>query len=82
MLYLRSYTAIKLSAEDVVSGEWTRNLVGIVFPGGRDSPYHEKLEGDGNKLIRRFVEEGGWYLGICAGKHCSHILPQIVKVYL
>ena len=41
--------------------------MGIVFPGGADSPYQEKLQGEGNRVIRQFVEEGGWYLGFCAG---------------
>lgn len=80
MLSLRSYSTVKLSAEDVISGKWTRTLVGIVFPGGRDSPYHEKLSGPGNKLIRKFVEDGGWYLGLCAGK--SSICSVLVSSFL
>ena len=68
MLTRRSYTAVRLTAEDILSGEWTRNFVGVVFPGGRDIPYHDKLQGPGNRLIRRFVERGGWYLGLCAGE--------------
>ena len=50
------------------------SCVGIVFPGGRDSPYHDKLKGPGNKLIRRFVESGGWYLGLCAGNNDTLLL--------
>ena len=63
----RSYTTIKLTAQDILSGAWTVSCVGIVLPGGRDSPYHDKLKGPGTKKIREFVENGGWYLGICAG---------------
>ena len=67
MLTRRSYTPVRLTAEDILSGELSRNFVGIVFPGGRDSPYHDKLQGPGNRLVRHFVERGGWYLGLCAG---------------
>lgn len=39
------------------------------MPGGADLYYCEKLNGDGNKAIRRYVEDGGNYLGICAGAY-------------
>lgn len=39
----------------------------FVMPGGRDRLYHKALMGKPNALLRQFVEEGGTYLGICAG---------------
>lgn len=39
------------------------------MPGGRDIPYCQELNGEGNKRIRHFVENGGSYLGICAGAY-------------
>lgn len=41
----------------------------FVMPGGADLPFCEALNGAPNERIRRFVEEGGAYLGICAGAY-------------
>jgi len=41
----------------------------LIMPGGADLYYCEKLNGAGNKIIHRFVENGGSYLGICAGAY-------------
>lgn len=41
----------------------------LIMPGGRDRPYHAALKGRPNALVRKFVEEGGIYLGICAGAY-------------
>ncbi len=41
----------------------------LAMPGGADLYYCEKLNGEGNKAIREFVEQGGAYLGICAGAY-------------
>jgi biotin--protein ligase len=41
----------------------------LIFPGGRDIPYHEALQGSGNEHIARFVQKGGAFLGICAGAY-------------
>ena len=37
------------------------------MPGGRDLPFCQKLNGLGNTCIRKFIESGGSYLGLCAG---------------
>jgi biotin--protein ligase len=47
--------------------EWQKDTHLVIFPGGRDSPYHEALKGPGNTQIRDFVQKGGKFLGICAG---------------
>ena len=41
----------------------------LVMPGGADLPFCEALNGAPNERIRRFVEGGGVYLGICAGAY-------------
>lgn len=41
----------------------------FVMPGGADLYYCEKLNGAGNAAIRKWVENGGTYLGICAGAY-------------
>lgn len=47
----------------------------LVLPGGADIPYCKKLNGLGNSKIQNFVNNGGIYLGICAGAYyaCSAI---------
>ncbi|EYS94033.1 biotin--protein ligase [Cupriavidus sp. SK-4] len=41
----------------------------FVMPGGADLPYCAMLNGAPNARIRHFVEQGGAYLGICAGAY-------------
>lgn len=48
---------------------WTDNCALLVFPGGRDLPYLFDLSGKPNRRIKEYVENGGKYLGICAGAY-------------
>lgn len=57
-----------VSAEQICQGALA-NASGLIIPGGADLPYCEKLNGEGNRQIRQFVEQGGFYLGICAGAY-------------
>lgn len=41
----------------------------LIFPGGRDLPYLETLQGEPNRRIREFIRSGGVFLGICAGAY-------------
>jgi glutamine amidotransferase-like uncharacterized protein len=56
-------------AADILDGMLTGDIKLFVMPGGADLYYAEKLNGAGNKAIRKYVEEGGVYLGICAGAY-------------
>lgn len=49
------------------SKEWMTQYDKIVIPGGADRPYHKKLKGQGCDNIKEFVNNGGTYIGICAG---------------
>lgn len=49
--------------------KWQESASLLIFPGGRDIPYHEALKGQPNRQIRQFVEQGGSYFGICAGAY-------------
>lgn len=61
-----------ISADQILAGGLT-NAAMLIVPGGRDLPYCAKLNGKGNQMIREFVENGGFYVGICAGAYygCS-----------
>ncbi|CEO94501.1 hypothetical protein PBRA_000286 [Plasmodiophora brassicae] len=41
----------------------------IVIPGGRDLPYVDDLSPNATECVRRFVDSGGLYIGICAGAY-------------
>jgi glutamine amidotransferase-like uncharacterized protein len=45
------------------------DAVVFVMPGGADLPFCAALNGPPNARIRRFVEDGGVYWGICAGAY-------------
>jgi glutamine amidotransferase-like uncharacterized protein len=57
------------TAEAVIDGRVLGMADIFVMPGGADLPYCKKLNGLGNDNIRAYVEEGGTYLGICAGAY-------------
>ncbi|MBN2479950.1 MAG: hypothetical protein JXA94_06955 [Parachlamydiales bacterium] len=47
-----------------------QNMASIfIIGGGRDVPYVEKLKNERIKKLKNFVENGGSYLGICAGAY-------------
>ena len=41
----------------------------FIMPGGRSLPFYEKCGQRGNEAIIRFVQNGGRYLGLCAGAY-------------
>lgn len=56
-------------ADDISNGALNSGVYLLVMPGGADLYYCEKLDGAGNSAIRKYVEAGGNYLGICAGAY-------------
>jgi biotin--protein ligase len=68
-LDLTRHSLKRLDAEGIKSGNWEKDTDLIVFPGGRDVYYQSALSGLGTLKIRRFVEQGGSYLGLCAGAY-------------
>lgn len=57
------------NAEAVIDGRVLGMADIFVMPGGADVLYCAKLNGAGNDNIRAYVEEGGTYLGVCAGAY-------------
>jgi glutamine amidotransferase-like uncharacterized protein len=45
------------------------NATLLIMPGGADLYFCEKLNGVSNQKIKKFVSNGGSYLGICAGAY-------------
>jgi glutamine amidotransferase-like uncharacterized protein len=63
------YRIRRMDSKVLKSENWEKETALLVIPGGRDVYYHQALDGAGTSKIRKFVEEGGAYLGICAGAY-------------
>jgi biotin--protein ligase len=68
------YVVQKVTPKELEEHPWETSCALLVFPGGRDIPYLEKLK-DAAPRIAKWVREGGAYLGFCAGAYfaCSHV---------
>ena len=53
----------------LIDESWEDQAAALIIPGGRDMPYHERLQGIPNARIKSYVMNGGSYLGICAGAY-------------
>ncbi|ETN47251.1 biotin-[acetyl-CoA-carboxylase] ligase [Cyphellophora europaea CBS 101466] len=62
-----NYAVIPVTGDMIIKEPWTATCAAIVFPGGADQGYCRTLNGAGNRRIRQFVENGGLYIGFCAG---------------
>lgn len=66
--HLSKYYAVLAVNETVLLNEpWMRKTSLLVVPGGADLPYCQVLNGVGNRKIRKFVKDGGKFMGFCAG---------------
>ncbi|ORZ24163.1 biotin-protein ligase [Absidia repens] len=74
-----AYDIIHVDARALRSDPWESYCAMLVMPGGRDLPYCEDLQGEPNARIRRFVENGGRYLGICAGAYYGSAAVEFEK---
>jgi glutamine amidotransferase-like uncharacterized protein len=64
------FTVRRVMADEIVAGgRWQDGTDLLAFPGGADRPFADKLDGAGNTSIRRYVEQGGRFLGVCAGAY-------------
>jgi len=63
------YVIQTVGPDTIISRDWLEDTALLVMPGGADLPYMEKLGGVGNQNIRDYVQNGGKYLGICAGAY-------------
>lgn len=59
----------RMDARSLLEQPWEEKAILLVVPGGRDVFYHASLDGAGTDRIRNFVQNGGNYLGICAGAY-------------
>ncbi len=64
------FTLEKLAPWQIQKGELDAFDV-VVVPGGQASLQAHELGVDGANAVRRFVEEGGGYFGVCAGAYLA-----------
>lgn len=62
------YQANFIDAQALIHNNWA-HAAALIIPGGADLPYCTKLNGAGNQRIRSYIEQGGAYIGICAGAY-------------
>ena len=61
----------KVLADDILNESIYAHDI-LIMPGGADTPYCEKLHGQGVQVIQNFVRQGGRYVGSCAGAYFAH----------
>lgn len=64
-----NYKIEHIFPEQIINDDWEKETALFIVPGGADIPYMRFLNGPGNQKIRSFVENGGSFLGICAGSY-------------
>lgn len=60
--------ALALKKGDIRAGKLD-DLNTLIMPGGASSRIAKELNGEGNQILKKFIEKGGVYLGICGGAY-------------
>ena len=74
-----NYDIQQISSVNILKDPWANSTALLVIPGGRDLPYVEDLSSIGTSYIRKYVENGGNYLGICAGAYFASSRVEFEK---
>ncbi|ODN76679.1 biotin-[acetyl-CoA-carboxylase] ligase [Cryptococcus amylolentus CBS 6039] len=71
LILLPHYTVQPVTPDILYSQPWEPSCALLVIPGGRDLPFVEALTEQRavTEKIREYVQEGGRYLGLCAGAY-------------
>jgi glutamine amidotransferase-like uncharacterized protein len=65
------YKIKTLQPQQLILGNWISDAALFILPGGRDLPYVKDLRLQGDIIIKSFIDQGGSFLGICAGAYYS-----------
>lgn len=66
----RTFQIVRLTAKDVQEGKLS-NVDVMIHPGGSGGKQGRALGKNGREAVRKFVREGGGYLGVCAGAYLA-----------
>jgi glutamine amidotransferase-like uncharacterized protein len=67
----KGFSLQTLSAAQIRAEPWEKKARAILFTGGSGSKQSKALGEEGLKKVRSFVEQGGGYIGICAGAYLA-----------
>jgi biotin--protein ligase len=73
------YLIKRIKAIEILESDWQHDAALLVIPGGIATPYAKLLNGEGNAVIRAFVEQGGSFLGICAGGYYGCAMIEFAR---
>lgn len=59
----------RMKAKEIIQESWEKTASLLIMPGGRDIFYHAALHGPGTDKMHHFIQNGGNYLGLCAGAY-------------
>ncbi|PIZ03876.1 MAG: hypothetical protein COY58_07235 [Gammaproteobacteria bacterium CG_4_10_14_0_8_um_filter_38_16] len=65
----KKYSATCVSGADIGKNNILHGQSLLIIPGGRSLPFYKTLGESGDQAIKTFVEQGGYYLGLCAGAY-------------
>lgn len=71
----KKYNIKLVNKEYLLNYNWEECTDAFIMPGGLEHLYAQFLEGECNVRLKAFVENGGKYLGTCAGGYygCAHV---------
>ncbi|QOV90396.1 BPL-N domain-containing protein [Humisphaera borealis] len=64
------FTYTLVTAQDIRAGK-LKDFDVLVQPGGSGSKQAETLQPEGREIIKKFVQDGGGYVGICGGAYLA-----------
>lgn len=62
---------VSCDSENILKDEILPSIDALLITGGRGTPYIQRLGDRGQQLIRKFVNDGGVYLGFSAGAYIA-----------
>eukprot|EP00898_Chlorokybus_atmophyticus_P000177 jgi/Chlat1/115/Chrsp1S03216 len=74
-----AYRVTEILPDELIAGGWETSTALLIIPGGADLPYCAVLNGRGTERIKQFVNDGGAYLGICAGAYFGSAHCEFAK---
>ena len=79
LAYSPQLDLVLLDGEDLRAGR-LKDVQLLVIPGGSSRLQCEAMKPEGMEAIRKFVADGGRYVGICAGFHCTLNRPERLRL--
>lgn len=76
---LGRYNPSTIFADELKETSWVNTCRLLVLPGGRDLPYCNDLHGRAVNNIRTFLDNGGAFIGTCAGAYFASSRIEFAK---